>query len=302
MNERWFVVYNPASGKSLSKNRLQSLKDLFEAHEIRAEIAITKYPSHEEELVQNAISRGFRNLVCCGGDGTLHHMVNGALKQTMIQASELCIAIIPSGTGNDWIKSYAIPTDLVKCLQIMKNGRKILQDIGCIHLKDSKEDRYFVNVAGFGYDAFVVKNLSRFRKLGSLAYLLTGLWGFFSYTPAKVSIQAGSYSYSGRVFMVILGIGKYSGGGMQLTDHRNREEGYFDTTLVPDIGFIKVLLHLRNLYNGRIRSINNVSCFRFRKLEMDHNSGAWIQADGELLGKGRASFHILSKAIGFLVP
>ena len=300
MNDRWYVVYNPASGKGRSKDRLQSLKDLLEARAITPEIGITNYPGHEEELVQNAIRRGFRNLACAGGDGTLHHVVNGAMKQHMVPTSDLTIAMIPSGTGNDWIKSHDIPMDAAKCMDIMKQGHRFLQDIGCIRLKEKQEDIFFVNVAGFGYDAYVVKNLSLFKNLGSLAYLFTGLLGFFSYRPAKVHLQAGSYNYKGGIFMVVLGIGKYSGGGMRLTDHENRETGYFDATIVPDIGLFTVLRHLPKLYNGQIRQIKKVSCLRFQQLDIVQNSGAWIQADGELLGQGTAKFHMVPRAIGFL--
>ena len=302
MNDRWYVVYNPASGKKRSKNRLQSLKELFETYGIPADIRITNYPRHEEELVQNAIRKGFRNLVCAGGDGTLHHMINGIMKQSMVPSSEICVAMIPSGTGNDWIKTYNIPTDAASSVEIINKGHRLAQDIGCIQLMDTKQTRYFVNVAGFGYDGFVVKNLSLFKRLGALAYLLTGLFGFFSYKPEYVSMQSESYSYTGRIFMVVLGIGKYSGGGMQLTDHNNHKEKLFDTTVVPDIGIGTVLLNLRKLYNGKVCRIKNVSCLQIKKMDILQNTGAWIQADGELLGQGSAAFHIVPKAVNFLVP
>jgi diacylglycerol kinase family enzyme len=58
--------------------------------------------------------KGFRNIISIGGDGTLHHVVNGVMKQRYVKTSDITIAVIPLGTGNDWIKTYSIPKEYRK--------------------------------------------------------------------------------------------------------------------------------------------------------------------------------------------
>ena len=70
-------------------------------------------------MVQNAIKIGFRNIISVGGDGTLHHVVNGIMMQRYVKTSDITISVIPLGTGNDWVKTYNIPTSIKEAIEII---------------------------------------------------------------------------------------------------------------------------------------------------------------------------------------
>ena len=74
--------------------------------------AFTQFSKHALELAKNAIQKDFRNIISVGGDGTLHHVVNGAMPQRYVKSSDITIAMIPLGTGNDWIKIENIPNSI----------------------------------------------------------------------------------------------------------------------------------------------------------------------------------------------
>ena len=95
--------------------------------------------------------------------------------QKYIKTSKIKLGIIPIGTGNDWIRTYNIPNSIEKSIDIIKKNTTILQDIGCITLLNGKKE-YFNNLAGIGYDGYVVKNLKYLKKVGSIAFLLSGLY------------------------------------------------------------------------------------------------------------------------------
>jgi len=82
--------------------------------------------------VQNAIQQGFRNIISVGGDGTLHNIVNGVMMQRYVKSSDITIAVLPIGTGNDWIKTYNIPNNIKRAIDIISERKTILQDIGQI--------------------------------------------------------------------------------------------------------------------------------------------------------------------------
>ena len=110
--------------------------------------------------------------------------------QTYIKTSELTIGVIPLGTGNDWIKTYNIPNDIEKAIAIINQHNVILQDIGVIE-KNDKKLHYFNNVAGLGYDGYIVNKLNSLKRFGAVAYLLSGLYGllFYKKNTFKKSLQ-----------------------------------------------------------------------------------------------------------------
>ena len=104
--------------------------------------SFTEYRKHEVILVDKAIKQGYRNIISVGGDGTLHHVVNGIMKQRYIKTSKIKLGVIPLGTGNDWIKTYGIPLSIKKSINIIISNKTIYQDIGYINLPTYPKDSY----------------------------------------------------------------------------------------------------------------------------------------------------------------
>jgi len=228
MNNFWFVIVNPTSGNGKGIKEFNTIKKLFVKYKINVNIVFSEYAKHEKKLVQNAINEGFTKIISIGGDGTLHHIVNGIMSQQVINTSKIKLAVIPVGTGNDWVKTYNIPKNKEKAVQIINKGNSIYQDIGQIKLLSNNKEIYFNNVAGIGFDAFVVNKISFFKKLGSISYLIGGLIGFLSYNKSKLLISYNNNNIKSKIFMLSIGLCKFSGGGMQLTDFNNHKNGLFD--------------------------------------------------------------------------
>ena len=137
MLNSWFIIANPISGNKNFSNKWKEIQFLLNNSNINYSFAFTLFSKHETELVQNAIQKGFRNIISIGGDGTLHHVVDGVMKQRYVKTSDITIAVIPLGTGNDWIKTYNIPMDIKKNIEIIIQKKTILQDIGVIKTKNN---------------------------------------------------------------------------------------------------------------------------------------------------------------------
>ncbi|EAR13615.1 hypothetical protein PI23P_03937 [Polaribacter irgensii 23-P] len=52
-------------------------------------------------MIQEAIQKGFKNIISIAEDGTLHHVVKGIIAQRYVKSSNITIAVLPLGTGND---------------------------------------------------------------------------------------------------------------------------------------------------------------------------------------------------------
>ena len=295
----WFLIVNPSSGNKNFKNSWNEIKYLLNLKKIQYSFAFSQYTKHEVELVREVIKKGYKIIISVGGDGTLHHVINGVMTQTYIKTNKVKIGIIPLGTGNDWIKTYNIPNSIEKSIAIIKKNTTILQDIGCITLLNGKKE-YFNNLAGIGYDGYVVKNLKYLKKVGSIAFLLSGLYSLLSYRKKKYSITIGDETLKEECFMIIFGICKYSGGGLKVTKYPNPTDGLLDITIVKKFSFFNLLFNLPKLYNGNIVHHKKVDNYKVKELNII-NDNSIIEADGEVVGYGSLDVTILQNAVQFLV-
>lgn len=303
MSSKWFAIVNPISGRGKSLKELYKLQKLFIKYDTEVIFEVTSYAHHEHILVQNAIERGFRKIISIGGDGTLHHVINGIMSQTLVETSKITVAVIPFGTGNDWVKTYNIPKNKNKSILNICKEKTIYQDIGIINVISENKIIYFNNAAGVGFDAFVVNKIDRFKALGAIGYLLGAILSFFSYTSSNVKVTLDEKIMELPLFMLSIGICRYSGGGMQLTDYKNHKNGLFDITLMKNILLLKVILKINYLFNGKLKHFKEVVTFQNKqiKVEIKDDKKPFIQADGEIIGSGDVEFNLHKGAIKFVV-
>lgn len=304
MNTDWFLIINPTSGNGKSKKSWQRISTLLTHHGIRFYAAFTKYSKHESELVQHAINNGFTKIISVGGDGTLHHIVNGIMSQKLVETTTIQLAVIPIGTGNDWVKTYNIPAKIEKSIVNIIQGKAVLQDIGKLVTKNNTIT-YFNNVAGIGYDGYVVDKLKKLKKFGAIAYLLSGIYGLLFYKKTDFKIEFNDKILQEKCLMTIFGICKFSGGGMQFTKDVNPTDGLLDITIAKNLTLVDLLLNLPKLYNGKIVNHKKVTTYKTTDIKVTPISSVdkpFIQADGELINSGSVNVSIIKNAIQFIVP
>lgn len=302
MKSNWYAILNPTSGNGKSLKNLEKLEELFLKYQIPVKIVISDYAKHEKKLARDAVINGYYKIISIGGDGTLHQIINGVMSQSIVKSSNIKIGIIPLGTGNDWVKTYNIPLNIELAIKIIKSEEYILQDIGKIKISDSNKTYYFNNIAGLGFDGFVVNKVNSIKHIGPMAYLIAGIRSFIYFKQSCLSIQQDDSKKVSKIFMINIGLCKYSGGGLRLTDYDNHKKGYFDVTTIENIKLIKVLLNIIKLFNGNLRKLKEVT-FSNNKVIIIKNKGThlpYIQADGELIGVGNSEFTIVNNAIRFI--
>ncbi len=301
MSKPWFIIVNPSSGNRNTSQQWEEIQQLLNTKKIDFSFVFTQFSKHEIELVDKAILDGFRNIISIGGDGTLHHVVNGIMRQRYVKTSDITIAVIPQGTGNDWIKTYNIPNDVEKAIEIISKKKTILQDIGVLET-ENKTVSYFNNVAGLGYDGYIVNKLKTLKRFGSIAYLLSGLAGLLLYKKSVFKIIFDDRILETNCLMTIFGLCKFSGGGMQFTKDVNSTDGLFDITIAKNLNFFDLVFNLPKLYSGKIVHHKKIETYKTKEITViPQTTKPFIQADGELIGTGKVSVKIIEKAINFIV-
>lgn len=300
----WLLLLNPISGGGIGLRDRPRIESMIAAQGLRHVAALSDYPGHIVALVAEAVARGCRRVLVAGGDGSLSEAVNGIFTQSAVAPEQVTLALLPIGTGNDWARGRGIPGDYAQALRLIAAGRVLSHDVGVIDFAAATTNgtrRYFINVAGTGFDSGVIERMPS-RKWGRLAYLVGLLRELADYRPLSLRLKIAETSVDAKAFVFFACIGRYCGGGMQVAPAARCDDGLFGLTLVRYLGLIELLLNLRRLFDGSIASCPKVSTWQSAAAAIEAPEGSTIEADGELVGHAPARFSILPQALRIIAP
>ncbi len=300
--ERWLVIVNPNAGKRRGEKDWHRISALLEKYGLEYEVIFTKARHHAIEIAREKVEAGYDHIIVVGGDGTMNEVINGIFAQERIQTTEVTLGMITVGTGNDWGRMFHIPLHYEEAVQTIRNKQTCLQDAGVVEYRmDGTEGkRYFVNIAGIGFDAVVVSRANDLKdrgKSGKLLYLWNILANLFRFHHSHTSIEVDGKKYSNNVFSISIGIGKYSGGGMMQTPDALADDGLFDITMIKKIGKFDVVRNIAKLYNGKIIHHPKVQTFQGKAILIDANPPIHLETDGESLGQSPFRFGIIPTSV-----
>jgi YegS/Rv2252/BmrU family lipid kinase len=298
----WLVIVNPNAGHGKGSKDWKKIETLLTMYGLVYQVHFTKTRRHAIELSVNAIEQGFRKIIVVGGDGTMNEVVNGCFLQKTCPTTAITLAIITVGTGNDWGRLFGIPQEYEGAIKLIKNGQIHLQDAGNVtyYHGAKKENRYFINIAGLGFDAVVVKrtNLQKDRgRSGKALYFWNLLRSLISYRHTQVEVIIDGTLIRNMVFTISLGIGKYSGGGMMQTPNAITDDGLLDITIVNKMRKGEILMSLKKLYDGSIYDHPKIEGYTGKHILIDSDPLIHVEADGESLGHSPIEFNIIPKSI-----
>lgn len=306
LSEPWLILVNPQAGngnvKALWHKIKPSLVDLLEDPKIVYSESVTQ----AYQAVEQALQAGIRHILCVGGDGSAHHTINAIFKQTSVPSSDIIFALLPLGSGNDWIKTHQIPKDFEAWLSLFKAGNIHQQSIGQIdyQLNNERKRAYFLNVAGLAYDAFVVRaTVGKQMKLPpKLYYLWMSLKCLFQYKTQTALLAFNDHQIQQRFYTINVGIGRYSGGGMQFVPHAIPNSDTLAITYVGHLSKLGVIFNSYRFYEGYIASFEKARLDRSAAIEVSAavNDPIGIEADGEFLGYSPIKIKLLPQVLNFI--
>lgn len=304
---KWFVIVNPIAGSGKGLDDYPLISKLLRDNNIHCEAVFTEHKYHATELTVSAIEAGYRHIIVVGGDGTLHEVVNGVFIQKYAPTTEITIAVIAVGTGNDWIRMYGIPTRYSEAIRAIREGYTFLQDVAEVEYEESmyRQKRHMANVAGLGFDAAVIKSLQHATmkgKFGRSIYIWCVLRSFFKHKSTGVKIWVDDkLIFNNLIFSIAIGVCKYNGGGMQQLPSAIADDGLLDVTLIKPLHWWHVLFRLHRLYNGTIYSIGHVLHAQGNKIRIESSPEIHLEVDGETLGVTPIEFRVLHREVRVVV-
>jgi YegS/Rv2252/BmrU family lipid kinase len=308
LSARWLVIVNPQANNGNLGEWWPTMQSKLDTLLADTKIVISRHSGDATTIVEEAIQEGIRHIMAVGGDGIAHQVINGIVLQKRVPTREITFALLPLGTGNDWIKSHGIPKSWERWQPYFLTAVPAYQNLGQINYQstDGPTVRYFMNVAGLAYDAFVVRYMvgKKSRLPGKIFYFWATFRCLFMYQPQKGTIKYDGQQHEDAFYTINAGIGKFSGGGMQFVPQADSQGETFALTWVGKVSKLAVVFNSFRFYSGRIAGYRKAHLTHCQTIEVLPATGdeLLIEADGEFLGACPATINLLPNALRFLTP
>lgn len=276
------LIANPTAGSGYALKTEQKLKAALEGR-AAYEILHTAGPGDATRLAREAAAKaGCTGVVAVGGDGTCCEVACGLV------GTGVPMGIIPSGTGNDFIKSVGLPKEPLAALDIILKGKPQPVDAGRLN------DRMFLNVCGTGFDVQTLEFTQAAKKYarGILPYMIGLIRAIFSFRPVHVSFTADGVTQERDVLLCSIANGRYIGGGIPVCPGAQPDDGLLDMVIVETRPRWKIPFYLPGLMLGRIDSFRVTTHRRCSTMSI-LSKGMRLNVDGEILTMDEANFEVL---------
>lgn len=293
---RMKLIVNPLSGGKKVETYLPRIREILGRDNLLS-LAMTKEKNGAFQEAQKVGREGYDLIVVCGGDGTLNEVINGLVSSN----NSIPIGFIPCGTSNIYALSAGIPLDPIQACEVVlkKYARKI--DLGKVGTGNSL--RYFVSMAGIGYDASVIQSLkpNLVSTLGGIpAHLVAGVSELIKYQGTELSIKLDGSSCRG--FQAIICNGSFYGISSIIAPEADMSDGYLDVILFKNGKRRDILRYVLGILRERHLYFKDVEYTRAKKIEIDAPDEVWIQVDGEIMGTLPQTFEVHPQAIQVILP
>jgi YegS/Rv2252/BmrU family lipid kinase len=289
-----FLV-NPASGNGTTGRRWHKLRARAEELGLAGDALLSEQRGELIELARDAADR-YDLLVVVGGDGTLNEVVNG------VAGTGAELAILPAGTGQDFGRTYGIPTRFDDAVRLALEGAAVTIDLGRATFEGG--ERWFANVGSVGMSGAVAKRANSMTKAlgGRTTFYYALAREFVAWKNSEVTVRFEGGERRGPMHDVVVANGQWHGGGMRLAPEARFDDGLFDAVLIGDVSKVDFVTTSPKLYNGGHVHHPKVEVIRSPWVEVDSTRPLPVELEGEPLGTTPARFDVVPRALRVRVP
>jgi diacylglycerol kinase (ATP) len=286
------VIYNPAAGRGRARRNVREIEEYLRARGARVDCEPSTGPEDLVRISAESSRGGYDRVVVCGGDGT----VNLAIREFDLAKGTL--AIVPTGSGDDFAKVMGIPRNVRSACDVAIGGAIREVDVAL-----ANGIRY-LGVAGLGFDSEVADFANRNVRFlrGSAVYLYAILRVLPRFTPRPVQIRTESGTRSESIMFAAVGNTRQYGGGIRITPDAAVDDGLLDLCIVHETTRMELLKTLPKAYTGAHVKSAFVEMARGRAFHFSSDTAMAVYADGEPLTRTPVSFGLADGRLRVVVP
>lgn len=314
------IVFNEKAGASKDSAAFRKeIEDSFKG--LDYEIYVTEGPRKVIPFLRKYLNEHSKDTVrvyACGGDGTIHEVVNG-----LVGFKNAELAILAVGTGNDFVKIYSKSKDYddivknktgearFKNFKDLINGKVEEIDVSKIYGPTLEEPWYSVNVINFGFDAIVGAkgNINKSKGIknpyGPRAIIPAILGGRFNNIIVKAD---GVQLNKKKLLMSAVSQGQWVGGQYHASPKSDNKDGLMDVTLLNCMSLMRLMIKFFTPYTkgehlDNPKLAKKFAYARAKEVEIiSPKKDIDICVDGEIIRGKTFKVEVMPKAIKFVVP
>ena len=289
-------IINPSSGRQTMEKKIDTLCKLLldDGFIVSKFFTEKKYDAMLE--AKKTCEGDYDLIIACGGDGTVNEVVKGIMKSNR----KIPLAILASGTVNDFASYLNIPKNINEFFLMIKNGNTINIDIGKVN-----DDDYFVNVAAGGLLTNVGYQVQPDIKaiLGRMAYYFEGIRELTlqNLDPIKVKIVSEEYCNEEEILLFLISNSSSIGGFKKLAPEADVLDGLLDVVIIKKSAVSDLANIFINVLTGDHINHPNVIYYKTKAVYLDTFKDVSIDIDGEYGGKLPAKFQVIPRGIEILI-
>ncbi|WP_251423709.1 MULTISPECIES: diacylglycerol kinase [Lactococcus] len=281
------LIYNPSSGQEIIKKNVADILDKLESfgYEVSA-FQTTPEPQSAQKEAARATKMGFDLIVAAGGDGTINEIVSGI--SPFKKRPKL--AIIPTGTTNDFARALKIPRNKpLAAVEMIGKNQTLNIDVGQVN-----DGEYFINIAAGGSLTELTYSVpSRLKTaFGYLAYLAKGVDLLPQIRKQKVRVTYDDGVFEGEISMFFAALTNSVGGFEKIAPDAKLDDGLFTLILVKTDNLFELLALISMVIKGSHVDDVNIEYLKASKIKIEPltDKRMMINVDGEYCGDAPVTF------------
>jgi YegS/Rv2252/BmrU family lipid kinase len=288
--KRILFIINPHSGIGKQKKLESVITKKLDRNKFKPEIVFTEFPGHAAEITEKEKSN-FEIITAVGGDGSINEV-----SQNLIH-SETVLGVVPAGSGNGFARHFKFPTRSEKAIEVI-NQLKI-KTIDTVRINE----RYFVNIAGLGYDAEMGYLFSKISNRGLRGYTKTILNSLDKFKSEEYRYKIKGKKFLESAFILSVANASQYGFNAVISPDASVDDGFLNITLVEKFPSILTPLMAFRLFTGSIDSSKYVKVFRAKKFKILNSKQLIGHLDGEpTIFEKNLNFKIQPASLKLIVP
>lgn len=284
------IIENPSSGRQGVDSRLERItKKLLEEGYTLNKFKTEKKDDAMYETIK-ACKEDWDIILVSGGDGTVNEVAKGIVEG----GRKIPVAILSSGTVNDFANYMKIPKSSDEFVEMIKRGNYTDVDLGKI------DDTYFVNVAAGGLLSNVGFQVQPEAKLvlGRLAYYIEGLKEITTQgiEPIRMKIESEEYNFEDDILLFLVSNSSSIGGFKNIAPKADVTDGLLDVVIIKKSDFPDAANIFLNVFSGEHVNHPNVVYFKSKNIKISSDEEVAIDIDGEYGGVLPTEISIVNNA------
>jgi len=291
MKKQISFIVNPFSGTSKKGNLQDVIAKYLDHRKYEYNILYTEAPGHATTLAATASAAGSHVVVAVGGDGSVNEVAKALIH------TDTVLGVLPGGSGNGFAMHAGLGRNIAKAIGVLNSGQPKVIDTCTVN------DRFFINVAGLGFDARIAYMTKQNSKRGFMPYFMTTLSQATNYKPLQLSIEIDGRLLEGHYAMATVANATMFGYYFTIAPTALLDDGLLDLVLIKNAPLYRYAASSYRFLNGSLHRSRITECYQGRHIVIKSATADFLHVDGEgVIAPVSLDFRVVPNSLRVLFP